>query len=60
MKRKAFLIKKIIINTIALDGLAIVVNHQNKVENLTKQQLKEIYEGKITNWQQIGRKKKKR
>lgn len=50
--------KKLTIDTIALDGLAIVVNHQNQIINLTKQQLKEIYEGKITNWQQVGGKNK--
>ncbi|MDX2172947.1 MAG: substrate-binding domain-containing protein [Bacteroidota bacterium] len=50
--------KKLTIDTIAIDGLAIVVNHQNQIDNLTKQQLKEIYEGKLTNWQQVGGKNK--
>ena len=57
-EKSIFAKKNLTIDTIALDGLAIVVNHQNQVENLTKQQLKEIYEGKITNWQQVGGKNK--
>lgn len=50
--------KKLTIDTIALDGLAIVVNHQNPINNLTKDQLKMIYEGKITNWKDLGGKNK--
>lgn len=57
-EKSIFKEKKLTIDTIALDGLAIVVNHQNQIDNLTKQQLKEIYEGKITNWQQVGGKNK--
>jgi len=39
---------------IAYDGIAIVVHPSNPVENLTKQQLQDIYAGKITNWKEIG------
>ncbi len=39
---------------IALDGIAIVNNPQNKVKNLTKEQLKGIFSGTITNWSQVG------
>lgn len=39
---------------IAYDGLAIVVNVANSVDNLTEQQLYDIYKGKITNWKQVG------
>ena len=39
---------------IAYDGIAIVVHPSNPVENLTKQQLQDIYAGKITNWKELG------
>lgn len=38
----------------AIDGIAIVVNPENKVENLKKEQLAEIYTGAITNWNEVG------
>lgn len=39
---------------IAYDALAVVVNHNNKVSKLTRQQLEDIFTGKITNWKQVG------
>ncbi len=39
---------------IANDGITIVVNTKNTVKNLTIKDLKGIYTGKITNWNQIG------
>src|SRR5574344_1554100 len=39
---------------IAHDAIAVVVNPNNKVTNLTRQQLEGIYTGKITNWKQVG------
>lgn len=39
---------------IAYDGLAIVVNVANSVENLTQQQVFDIYKGKIKNWKDVG------
>jgi phosphate transport system substrate-binding protein len=39
---------------IAYDALAIVVNPKNKVKNLTREQLEDIFTGKITNWKQVG------
>ncbi|MBI5472709.1 MAG: PstS family phosphate ABC transporter substrate-binding protein [Ignavibacteriae bacterium] len=38
----------------ALDGLSIYVNEANAVQELSMQQLKDIYQGKITNWKQVG------
>lgn len=35
-------------------GMAAVVNPKVKVDNLTGQQLVDIFTGKITNWQQVG------
>jgi phosphate transport system substrate-binding protein len=39
---------------IALDGIAVIVNTTNKVSDLTKDQLKDIYTGKIKNWKEVG------
>jgi phosphate transport system substrate-binding protein len=39
---------------VALDGLAIFVNAKNPVKVLTMEQLKGIYTGEITNWNQVG------
>jgi phosphate transport system substrate-binding protein len=39
---------------IAYDALAVVVNPDNPVTNLTRQQLEQIFTGKITNWKEVG------
>ncbi len=39
---------------IARDAIAIIVNLNNPVEQLTLQQISDIYSGKINNWQEIG------
>jgi phosphate transport system substrate-binding protein len=39
---------------VAFDGIAVIVNPGNKVEALTMDQLKGIFEGKITNWKEVG------
>jgi len=38
----------------AYDALAIVVHPQNKVTNLTREQLEGIFTGKIKNWKEVG------
>lgn len=39
---------------VAIDGIAIIVNPQNTVENLTVEQIAKIYTGEITNWKDVG------
>jgi phosphate transport system substrate-binding protein len=39
---------------IARDAIAIVINPQNPVNELTLQQLSDIYSGKIKNWKEVG------
>ena len=39
---------------VAWDALVIIVNKKNMVKNLTRQQLKDIYLGKIKNWKELG------
>ncbi|MEH2114966.1 phosphate ABC transporter substrate-binding protein [Nostoc sp.] len=50
-KQKEFSLKEI---PVAIDGIAIAVNHNLNIPGLTVAQLKDIYTGKITNWQQVG------
>ena len=38
---------------VAYDALAVVVNPGNPVTNLTRQQLEDIFRGKVTNWSQV-------
>ena len=41
-------------NIVALDGIAVVTDTASTATNLTTQQLKDIYTGKITNWSEVG------
>ena len=40
--------------TVALDGIAIIVNKDSKVADLTVDQLKQMFTGEITNWSEVG------
>ncbi|MPM40802.1 Phosphate-binding protein PstS 2 [bioreactor metagenome] len=37
----------------ALDGIAVVVNKENPIENITSEQIKSIYLGETTDWSAI-------
>lgn len=39
---------------IAYDGIVVVTHPTNKVKNLTLEQVKEIFTGKVTNWKDLG------
>jgi phosphate transport system substrate-binding protein len=39
---------------VALDGLSVYVNGENKVKELTIDQLEQIFTGKIRNWKEVG------
>lgn len=39
---------------VAYDALSVIVNPSNKVSKLTREQLEDIYTGKIKNWKQVG------
>ncbi|WP_449258132.1 phosphate ABC transporter substrate-binding protein [Chlorobium limicola] len=41
-------------HVVALDGIAMVVHPGNPVRNLTKAQIKDIYSGRVINWNQVG------
>lgn len=40
--------------TMCLDGIGVIVNKDSKVSALTKDQIKQIFTGEITNWSQVG------
>ena len=39
---------------VARDGLAVYLNEENKISELSLEELKGIYTGKITNWKELG------
>ena len=39
---------------IAMDGIAVVVNNENPVEDLTAEQVKDIYVGDTTDWSELA------
>lgn len=46
--------QKLIGTVIGYDGIAVFVHKNNPVKNLTKEQIKGIFTGKITNWKEVG------
>ena len=38
---------------IAMDGIAVIVNKNNMVENLSKEQVKSIYTGDAKTWAEV-------
>jgi phosphate transport system substrate-binding protein len=42
------------VQPIALDAFVFIVNSQNTVDNLSLEQLRQIYSARITNWKQVG------
>lgn len=46
--------KGLVENVVAIDGIAVVVDKANPVEDITKDQLAQVYSGQITNWKDLG------
>jgi phosphate transport system substrate-binding protein len=46
--------KGLVGTTIALDGIAIIVNADSKVSDLSVDQIAQIFTGKITDWSKVG------
>lgn len=42
------------LHPVAWDALAVIVHKSNPINNLTTEQIRAIYEGRITNWSQLG------
>lgn len=45
--------KTLVTKQIAMDGIAVVVNKENKVDSLTSDQIKSIYLGETTTWDEV-------
>lgn len=41
-------------NVVAMDGIAVIVHPSNPVSELSLEQIKDIYTGKISNWKDVG------
>jgi len=39
---------------VAIDGIAVIVNPDNPISDLTVEEIAQVYTGEITNWQEIG------
>ena len=50
MKKQARVLKS---EEIALDGIAVIVNNDNGVEDLSMDQIMKIFTGEITNWADV-------
>lgn len=46
--------KGLVATTVALDGIAIIVNEECPVEDLTVEQIADIFTGKVTSWEDFG------
>lgn len=46
--------EKLDATVVGLDGIALVVNPANKLEDITLQDLAKVYSGEITNWKELG------
>ncbi len=47
--------KALVTKQIAMDGIAVIANKENTVDNLTSQQIKDIYLGEITMWDDLNK-----
>ncbi|KGM96094.1 phosphate ABC transporter substrate-binding protein [Clostridium novyi A str. 4552] len=47
------ILKQLVDHRVAISGFVMVVNKDIKVESLTKEQIQDIFTGKITNWKEI-------
>ncbi len=43
-----------VVHVVGMDGICVVVHPSNPVKNLTDKQIKKIYKGEITNWNELG------
>jgi phosphate transport system substrate-binding protein len=44
----------LVTHLLARDGIAVITNSGNSISGLTKAQVKDIYAGNITNWNEVG------
>ena len=41
------------VTTICMDGIAVVVNNDNTVDNLSLEQIRQIFTGEVTDWSAV-------
>ena len=46
--------RRVQLTTVAWDALVVIVHPSNPIEDITLDQVRDLYEGKITNWKQLG------
>ena len=45
---------ELVVTPVVKEGFVFYINSENPVENLTIEQIQDIYTGKITNWKEVG------
>ncbi len=46
--------RRVLLTPVAWDALVVIVHKDNPVDNITLEQVRHLYTGKITNWKQLG------
>jgi len=46
--------RKLAYTVVARDGIAVIVNENSRLRELTLQQIRQLFEGHITNWEEMG------
>jgi phosphate transport system substrate-binding protein len=46
--------RRVQLTPVAWDALAVIVHKDNPAKNISMQQMRDLFEGKITNWKQLG------
>ena len=46
-------VSKLVSKQIAMDGIAVIINKANKLDNITSDQVKSIYTGETTTWDKL-------
>ena len=46
--------RRVRMDPVAWDALVVLVHKSNPVDNISFQQVRDVYDGKITNWKQLG------
>ncbi|WP_353573189.1 PstS family phosphate ABC transporter substrate-binding protein [Candidatus Albibeggiatoa sp. nov. BB20] len=52
--KQRYLEAGLISTLVGRDAIAVLVNENNPISSLSKQQLKDVFSGKITNWSELG------
>jgi len=52
--KQRYLEANIVPTLVGRDAIAVLVNDKNPLSGLTKQQLKDVFSGKVTNWSELG------